>query len=95
MKLKVELAPVPPNVKVKIYHMPTNEVRAALEEMGVKGKNRPRYYTFARVIDRDTLEVVAEGDALCSYKDVPSRKLGRAIAHNRALKAYAKVNSLF
>lgn len=90
MKPKVTLAPVPEGLKVKIFHIPTNEVRAALDSMGVKGKNRPRYYTFARVINRETQEVVAEGDALCSYKDTPSRKLGRAIAHNRAIKAYAK-----
>lgn len=90
MKPKVTLAPVPDGLKVKIYHTPTSEVQAALDFMGVKGRKRPRYYTFARVIDRDTQEVLAEGDALCSYKDTPSRKLGRAIAHNRALKALAK-----
>lgn len=96
MKPKVELAPVPEGLKVKIFHVHTNEIKQALDFVGVKGKKRPRYYTFARLIDRETQEVLAEGDALCSYKDTPSRKLGRAIAHNRALKAYTKAtNSLF
>jgi endonuclease YncB( thermonuclease family) len=95
MKKIVQLAEVPANLKVKIYHVPTKEVQAILTPFGKNTKKMPRYYTVARVIDRDTMEVVAEGDALCSYKDTPSRKLGRAIAHNRALKAYAKGTASF
>lgn len=93
-KITIELATVPANVKVKIYHIPTKTVQKVLHPFKGSARKLPRYYTVANVVDRETLQVVAAGDALCSYKDTPSRKVGRAIAHNRALKAYAKGNDI-
>lgn len=89
---KIELAPVPPGLKVRIYHMGPKEVMNASAGIGIKPSKQPKYYTVAELVNPVTHTVYATGDALCSYKDNPSRKMGRAIAHNRAIKAYTKGN---
>jgi hypothetical protein len=88
----VALAPVPDGLKVRVRHMHTLECKEAAFNSGIKVKQSklPRYFSYAEVFDPKTGESLASGDAICSYKDVPSRKLGRAIAHNRAIKAYTK-----
>lgn len=48
----------------------------------------PLWMTFARLIDSETNEVVASAHSNCSEKDIPSKKIGRAIAVGRALKEY-------
>jgi hypothetical protein len=87
---KIELAPVPPGLKVRIYHMGPQEVRYVTAGLRIKPGKQPKYYTVAELVNPVTHTVYATGDALCSYKDNPSRKMGRAIAHNRAIKAYTK-----
>lgn len=42
----------------------------------------------ARLYDRGTGELVAHGNAFCSPRDNPCRKIGRAICVGRALKMY-------
>lgn len=43
--------------------------------------------TFCYLIDKDDL-IVAKGKAVCSLKDNPVRKIGRAIAVGRAIKSF-------
>ena len=47
-----------------------------------------RWITIAKLLDNETDAVLAEGVSMCSQLDNPSRKIGRAIAVGRALKAY-------
>jgi hypothetical protein len=41
-------------------------------------------------LENATFDTVAEGWSKVSKKDVPIKKLGRAIAHNRCIKTYLK-----
>lgn len=45
-----------------------------------------RWFTRCELIEGD--RIVASATASCSYKDQPARKIGRAIAVGRAIKAY-------
>ena len=47
----------------------------------------PKYVTVCAIFDDKTMWI---GESLCSPKDVPSRKLGWAIAVGRALHSYEK-----
>ena len=44
-----------------------------------------RYYTEARILDKETYEEVGFGSATCSNKDLPSRATGRRVAVGRAM----------
>lgn len=48
----------------------------------------PLWMTFAYLKNPQTNETIASGQAECSEKDIPNRKIGRAIAVGRALKEY-------
>ena len=47
-----------------------------------------RYATVAKLFRKDDGELIAIGEAYCSEKDTPSRKVGRMVAVGRALKEY-------
>ena len=51
------------------------------------GKYAPRYVTVCRIKDEEGHEL-GYGEAVCSDKDVPNRKLGHEIAVSRAIKNY-------
>ncbi len=46
-----------------------------------------RWFTSCQLLNKDN-RIVATGVSTCSYKDQPTRKIGRAIAIGRALKSY-------
>lgn len=46
------------------------------------------FVTYCKLIDRASRGIVAAANAVCSLKDQPSKKIGRAIAIGRALKFY-------
>ena len=54
----------------------------------------PRYVTHAFVIDAVTGEIYCVGEAYCSPRDVASRKLGRLIAHNRAVARFERMTGI-
>lgn len=66
---------VPKSLRVQVHHRPESE-------------GFFRYKTVCLLRDSVTNEVRASAMALCSLKDSPSRKIGRAIAVGRALKQY-------
>ena len=84
MKHSFTLLPVPTGMKVKIYHTHDPKVLRFLSI----SKRPPRYLTEATLVDTATNTMVAMAFAWCSPKDTPSRKLGRAIAHNRCITNY-------
>lgn len=49
------------------------------------------WLTSCHLVDSND-HVLASGTATCSGKDQPVRKIGRAMAVGRALKAYAKLH---
>ncbi len=82
---KVTLLPVPDGHKVKIIHV---HDKNGLREMALSNpKKPPRYVTYAMLLDNEGM-MVDIAIAACSPRDTPSRKLGRAIAHNRLLTYY-------
>lgn len=83
---KIPLLPVPAGLTVRIVHI---HDPARLERLARKGCPPPRYVTIARVYDAHNNDV-ASSMAFCNPKDCPSRKAGRAIAHNRAVSAYLR-----
>lgn len=48
------------------------------------------WVTSCHLVDTATDKVVAHGLAICSKKDQPVRKIGRAMAIGRALKKFAQ-----
>lgn len=83
MSIKIALRPVPEGFKVRIEHV--TDPQELQKQVRKAGDVPPRFVTWADVLDEQG-HVVAFGGAFCSHKDNPSRKMGRAIAHNRALK---------
>lgn len=89
----MELLPVPEGHEMVITHlyglfslwMWADDQRIS-GERNIKRK-LPRYVTIARLYDQDGT-LVSRGQAICSHRDNPSRKLGRIIAHNRCVKAF-------
>ena len=53
-----------------------------------------KWLTIARLLDKTTNQCVSRAIAVCSEKDNPNRKIGRAIAVGRALKQYAYRDAL-
>lgn len=84
---KIALMPVPDGHKVKIVHV---HKQSDLEGLKLENSKRaPRYVTYAILLDADGM-VQTISSAACSPKDTPSRKMGRAIAHNRAIKEFSR-----
>lgn len=90
--MKNSLLPVPNGTKVLLKHLHKPEdIRAWFKraiDAGLHGNAIPIYATLAILIDKETGEVLGSGTSYCSPRDNPSRKLGRLIAHNRAILAY-------
>lgn len=80
---------LPPNYALKVKHLhPGNSTRA--------DRKGSKYRTLAFVVrfaDDSTKKytIVAVGDAMCSRKDQPIRRLGYEIAVGRALKHFYKL----
>ncbi len=49
-----------------------------------------QFVTYCKLVHKETKEIVAAAHAICSLKEQPSKKIGRAIAIGRALKFYLK-----
>lgn len=47
-----------------------------------------KYATIAKLFNKEDGDLIAQGEAYCSERDVPSRKVGRMVAVGRALKEY-------
>lgn len=78
----IPLLPVPDGYFVRINHYTQpNELIGLCQSTTAKP---PRYATMASVYGPGD-QFVCEAWAFCSPKDSPSRKRGRAIAHNRAV----------
>ncbi len=54
----------------------------------VRYLKEPRWVTSCHLVENVTGKVMASGMAVCSAKDQPVRKIGRAMAIGRALKEY-------
>lgn len=95
--MKNTLLPVPDGFKMRIEHFFGEKLKECIEsgELPVHGSG-PAYATVAQLVETETGEVVSFGVSYChGKKDLPSRKLGRLIAHNRAIKAYESLSRLF
>jgi len=81
---------VPAGFNVRIQHFHDKD---ALEKATVGTPEHPakppKYCTLAELYDT-TGAVVAVSTAFCNPKDCPSRKKGRAIAHNRVIQTYTQ-----
>ena len=66
-----------------------SQVPASLR-LQVRYDKRGHWITHCRLFDAETDELLSFGQARCSTKDNPNRKIGRAIAIGRALKRYYK-----
>jgi hypothetical protein len=86
---KINLLPVPEGYKVRIEHFfkPEDLECQCLSHT----KKAPRYYTVSGLFDSKG-NLVSLGYAACSPRDTPSRKVGRAIAHNRAVRSWQKLH---
>jgi hypothetical protein len=85
---KIALLPVPDGMRVKIMHIADKVELRDLARTYLDPA--PRYATIAELRWKDTDELVAYATSYCSPRDVPSRKMGRAIAHNRVVGRYLK-----
>ena len=82
---KIQLIPVPEGYKVLVQH--TFDA-ATLSLLARTKRTAPKYCTYACVIEKVTGDICCEALSICSHRDTPSRKLGRAIAHNRVMKVF-------
>jgi len=71
---------IPSNVKVHVVHLHSGNSSR-------KQRNGHMYKTICELHDRKTQNLLGVGKACCSKSDVPTRKLGRAIAVGRAMRA--------
>lgn len=87
---RLKLLPVPEGFKVQIEHYYSKGDLGGLcrEKKNGLPDIPPRYATSAILVNKETKEVIHEVTAFCNPKDVPSRRLGRVIAHNRLIKEY-------
>ena len=77
---------IPEHLRVQVCHLhPGNTSHAQLKKLG---HTKAKYVTLAKLRDKQTDQIVAEGVAACSPKDQPSRRVGRAVAIGRALADY-------
>lgn len=79
----IPLLPTPAGCFVKIVHIHDAKGLKAVSDR--RRKQAPRYATYAYIYEEGDAEPVAVASAFCSHKDTPSRKAGRAIAHNRVV----------
>lgn len=47
-----------------------------------------RFVTYCKLVHKESMGIVATGEAVCSLKEQPCKKIGRAIAIGRALHFY-------
>lgn len=76
---------VPPHLKLVVCHL----------HEGNSDKHDRRgckYATIAKLFNKEDGDLIAQGEAYCSERDVPSRKVGRMVAVGRALKEYYNPN---
>lgn len=81
-----QLRPLPAGTKMVIRH--THDPDMLKYDTLPHTKKSPRYATLAVLFSTETGEILGIGESYCSPRDVPSRKRGRIIAHNRALVQY-------
>jgi hypothetical protein len=78
VKIGSDVFDIPEEHSLKLKHLhPGNSTR--------KDRHGGKYRTIARLIHETTGTVVAQDDAVCGHKDVPSREMGRRIAIGRVL----------
>lgn len=85
--------PCPEGFKIRVHHVHEPEELEFLAIDGAKGEAEPppRYFTVAelfRVQPNGAMDKVDEAVARCSPRDVPNRRRGYLIAHNRVLVHY-------
>ncbi len=56
--------------------------------VSIRYQRGTQFVTACRLVHKETKEIVAAAHAICSLKEQPSKKIGRAIAIGRALKLY-------
>lgn len=83
---KIPLLPTPMGCFVKIEHL--HDPRDLANCRDTRRGQSPRYVTYARLYEEGASAPSVTAAAFCSHKDTPSRKMGRAIAHNRAVSYY-------
>ena len=102
---KLSLLPVPEGHKIRSHHIYTDAEGRLIKhdslgpyvDVSVNGtvtdsptEPRKLVATEARLIRIEDDAVVAQGQSAVNPKDTPIKKLGRAIAHNRCIKAFNK-----
>lgn len=89
----IPLMPVPDGYKVRVIHVHDpdtlktwHDTKCALGARSPKRKT-PRYVTYAYVVDAAHNAIIygTHAFSVCSHLDNPSRRKGRAVAHNRAV----------
>lgn len=74
-------AVVPAHLKLVVCHLHENNSDAH-DRRGCK------YATIAKLFGKEDGDLIAVGEAYCSDRDVPNRRVGRMVAVGRALKEY-------
>lgn len=88
---KLHLLPVPPGLKIKYQHHYIREVLDRAVYMNDEPRLGPPVLIGTEAwLENAEGERLAEGTAEVHFPDVPIKKLGKAIAHNRCIKAYLK-----
>lgn len=100
---KLVLLPVPEGHKIRYHHIYTDAKGRlvqhddtgpyVLDDRGDQWDPKEPLKlvgTEARLVRTEDQTLVAQGKAAVNPKDVPIKKLGRAIAHNRCIKAFRK-----
>lgn len=97
---KLELLPVPEGLSVRYKHMykeiwpkPNTPEYARMLNVGLD-KFKPTKHliaTTATLVDKENGEFVSTAMSTVARNDVPNKKLGRTIAHNRAVKQWEKM----
>lgn len=87
--MKNKLANVPNGYKAVVHHAWTpEEIAHWCETLGYRPRNGTRYLSIVDIVDTTTGEIMGTGVARCKWTDAPSRKMGRLIAHNRAVDQF-------
>ena len=82
---RIKLLPLPEGTFLRLRHLHKDNSDEDQRE-GPKGEIL-EYVTIAQLYNEHE-EIVGFGISFCSPRDVPNRKLGYAIARNRAIKEY-------
>lgn len=86
---------LPENVYAKVYHFDSNKLKQQMNyfpNLRSFVERKTKYLTVCYLHDTQTREVVSVGTSACNPNDTPSRKLGYAIARNRAVLNLKLVN---